>query len=269
MANDIQLLEEIRIITADVDNYNVGDVLIQAMDKRSCITDPLLRQLAEIPMFHLRSIAARAEYGWKLFADPTVLPKSLEDVEILQLFAIEAALHELCYACETLESTAATTWGGSTPTRFYLNSIYHYVSSMFLVDTSSPKQKDLPMGGTVIRAIHPMGLASILDPIKCVLDQPFGQGMTFGDAIVRLRHSYLVHGTFSPRNVEYLVAQTQMREPSQQMRFASMVWDLFLETILLRLRIVAMLTASNISVKDVVLRYLASVLRPETGNRAA
>lgn len=269
MNADIQLLEELETIRADAGSHNVGDAIIRAIEIRSRIADPLIHQLADVPMFHLRGLAVRADYGWQLFANPPTLPKVLEDVEVLQLFAIEAALHELGYALENVEVTAVATWGGSTPTRFYLNSIYHYVSSMFLVDTSSPKHKNMPMGGTVIRALHPIGLASLLEPIKRILGQPFGEGATFGDAILGFRHSFLVHGTFSPRNVEYLVAQTKMREPSQQMRFSAMVWDLFHETILLRLRIIAMLTASNISVVAVVQRYLVSVLKTEFRNKAA
>jgi hypothetical protein len=107
-----------------------------------------------------------------------------------------------------------------------------------------------------------MGLSNLLDPLRQVLEKPFGKDATFGDAILRLRHSYLVHGTFSPRNIEYLVAQTQMRDTSQQEHFAFLVWDLFHEVIVLRLKIIALVTESKISVEAAVLHYLTAVLKP-------
>jgi hypothetical protein len=260
MMSDRILLDELIALTGTANEDNLGDVFLDAISLSSRISDPFVHQIAEYPLSRLRSLAANAGFGWKLFASPPSLQRKLQNIEVLQLFAIERALHELCYACEMVEASSAKTWGGSTPTRFYLNSIYHYVSSLFLIDTSSPKQKGLPMGGTVVRALHPMGLARFLAPVQIVLNKPFGKDTSFGGAILRLRHSYLVHGNFSPRNIEYLVAQTEIREPAQKQKFVLLVWELFHEVIMLRLNLIGLLTDSDIQIEKVMLTYLESAL---------
>lgn len=185
--------------------------------------------------------------------------KPLSDIEILQLIGIERALHELCYAFEMVEISAEEGWGGSSRTRFYLNSIYHYVSSLFLIDTSRKSHRDLPMGGTIVRALHPLAIDRILTPVKAVLQMRFGTNISFGDAILRQRHSYLVHGTFSPGNVEYLVSETRMRDLTQQLLFRDYFWDLFYQIVLLRLRILAIFSNIQINLDDVIIRYLSTV----------
>jgi hypothetical protein len=252
-------LERIRTLVVSAGPQNVGDSLDEALRARAQLSDPLARMVAETMLAPLRGLAARADVGWRVFSANQQLPRPLDDVELLQLVSLERALHELCYACESVELAAATSWGGSSPTRFYLNSIYHYISSMFLVDTSSPRQKNLPSGGTAIRALHPMGLDSLLDPIAALLSEPLTSQISFGDTILRLRHSYLVHGDFSPRRIEYLIAQSEMRSPEQIERFASLIWDLFYQIILLRLRIIALFTHNALLIEPAMLRYLMSV----------
>lgn len=161
----------------------------------------------------------------------------------------------MCYCCERINEAANITWGGSSGVRFYMNSIYHYVSSMFLVDASKPSHKDLPMGGTLIRALHPIGLGYLLDPIKMVLEEPFGE-RTFGETNLHLRHIHLVHGDFSLGRIEHLIEQTQMRDPIQQERFASLIRDLFYELLRLDLILLAMMTAPNVDFLQIVARYL-------------
>jgi hypothetical protein len=258
MAIDYQkigkLAELIKISKPD----NLGDVFAQAVEIRYELDD-MSKSLAEIPLTELRKLASQAEIGWKLFLKPHLPTHLLSDIEILQLINVERALHELCYCCERIEETASLTWGGSSPTRFYFNSIYYYVSSMFLIDKSKKSHKKLSMGGTVIRAFNPAGLSSLLDPIDQVLKQPLAGDFTFGETILLLRHSHLVHGDFSPKRFEYLVAQTEMRDPKQQERLAASVWDLFYQLLLLDLRLIAVLTAIDVHVPELVIRYLESV----------
>jgi hypothetical protein len=253
------LLDQLIALIGSAEPDNVGDVFIAALVIRSRIVDPASRMLAETLLAPLRGAAARADIGWRLFSSAPVLPRPLSDVQILQLVSLERALHELCYACESVELSAASSWGGSTSTRFYLNSIYHYVSSMFLVDTSSPRQKSLPSGGTAIRALHTMGLDYLLNPMIDLLAQPLTSQISFGETILRLRHSYLVHGDFSPRRIEYLIAQSEMRNPEQIERFGALVWDLFYEIIILRLHILSLFTYHGINVEPALNRYLSSI----------
>ena len=138
------------------------------------------------------------------------------------------------------------------------DSIYYYVTSMFLVDKNKPTHKGLPMGGMVVRALHPMGLSILLTPIDGILNRPFGKENTLGDAIRKLRNSQLVHGDFSPGQLESLVADTEMRDPAQQERLAANIWDLFHEILLLDLRITAILTKLNPDIQAIIARYAAS-----------
>lgn len=260
MNGNLERLNELQALISVAESENLGDVLTEAFSVRSQISDPMARKVAETMLSQLRGMSARAEIGWRLFSEEQRIPRPLEDLEILQLLGLERALHELCYACESVELSSVTSWGGSTSTRFYLNSIYHYVSSMFLVDTSSPRQRGLPMGGTVIRVLHAIGVSDLLNPIASVLSQPMTSRVTFGDTILRLRHSYLVHGDFSLRRIEYLIARSEMRDPAQVERFNSLIWDLYYQLLLLRLRMVALFTHNDIQVEPAATRYLSSVM---------
>jgi hypothetical protein len=111
------------------------------------------------------------------------------------------------------------------------------------------------MGGTVIRALFPMGLAEILEPIRDILNQPLGE-TTFGQTILNLRHSDLVHGDFSPERVEYLIRQTQIRDPKQQEQFAHLIWLLFHRLVILHLKLMALIAASGKDIGAVTIRYL-------------
>lgn len=253
-----RLLELIKTSNPD----NLGDVFAQAIEIRTQLDD-VSKRFAEIPLTELRRLASQAEIGWKLFLNPQLPTHTLSDKEIIQLIGVERALHELCYCCERIEEASVITWGGSSPTRFYLNSIYHYVSSMFLVDRSKKTHKNLPMGGTVIRAFTPIGLSNLLKPIDKVLKEPLGKDINFGDAVLLLRHSHLVHGDFSPERFEYLVAQTEMRDRKQQQRLAALVWDLFYQLLLLDLRLVSLFTAINVNITEILIRYLVNTKKQQ------
>ncbi len=254
---DLARLNAIVSLLQNASSSPIGDTLVQANQNFEQIEDQIPRNLAEPAMRIIRSMAARAQPTDPLFRDPPKLPRPLTDVELLQLLGISGAVHELCYCCEMVQQASEITWGGSAPVRFYLNSIYHYTSSMFLVDTSKPTHKDLPMGGTVIRALHPMGLADLIKPVKEVLDEPFGN-ITFGQTILDFRHSHLVHGDFSPERIEYLVRDTHARNPMQMEEFARLVWKLFHRLMILNLQLLSLLAPSQGELGAAVIRYLSS-----------
>lgn len=233
----------------------IGDTLSAAIRFFEEIENPMARKVAEEAMRYLRKLASSAQLDTLLFNRPPSLPRELTDIEFIQLVRIEMAVHELCYCCEMVQNATDITSGGSTPTRFYLNGVYYYTSSLFLVDTSKPTHKDLPMGGTVIRALFPMGLAEILDPIKSILEEPFG-AYTFGQTILNLRHSDLVHGDFSPERVEYILSQTQFRDPKQQEQFAHLIWRLFHRLIILDLKLMSLIASTGKNFDAVMLHYL-------------
>jgi hypothetical protein len=255
---DLARLEQLGDLLEGSQGAPIGDVLAQAIEVFEAIEAPLHALVAEEAMRGFRTVASRATLGTIAFKDPPSLSNTITDLEYLQLMRVQWGVHELCYAFEMVETSAKFTSEGSTSTRFYLNSIYHYVSSLFLVDTSKPSHKGLPMGGTVIRSLHPLGISELLDPIKGVLEEPFGE-TTFGDAIVNLRHSDLVHGDFSPARVEYLVRQTSMRNPMQQERFARLMWRLFHRLIVLHLKLLALLSSSGKTPASAMIGYLRSL----------
>jgi len=258
MTIDYQQIIKLVELKKSSNSDNLGDVFAQAVEIRTHL-DEVSKIFAELPLTELRRLASHAEIGWKLFSKPCLPTHTLSDKDILKLLGVERALHELCYCCERIEEATVITWGGSSPTRFYLNSIYHYVSSMFLVDTSKETHKNLPMGGTVIRAFAPIGLSNLLEPIDKVLKQPLGKDICFGETILLLRHSHLVHGDFSPERFEYLVAKTEMRDPKQQEKLSDSVWDLFYQLLLLDLRLISVLTAIDVNITELAIRYLSIV----------
>jgi hypothetical protein len=214
---DLARLNAIIALLQSAPSSPIGDILLQANQLFEQIEDEVPRHLGEQAMRSIRALAARAQPTDSLFRDPPTLRRRLTDVELLQLLGISSAVYELCYCCERVQEVSEITWGGSAPVRFYLNSIYHYTSSMFLVDANKPSHKGLPMGGTVIRALHPMGSADLLEPVREVLNEPFGE-ITFGETMLNLRHSHLVHGDFSPERIEYLVRE---RMPVTQCRWSN------------------------------------------------
>jgi hypothetical protein len=211
-------------------------------------------------------MAARAQIGWPLFANPRLPATIPTDDQVLQLIGVEFALHELCYCCERLQEAADMTSGSSPPIRFYMNGVYYYVTSLFLVDETKPSHDGLPMGGTIIVPLHPLGLADMLTPVDAILDRPFGTQHTFGAAIRKLRNKHLVHGDFSPERFESLVADTNMRDRAQQERLAANVWDLFHQLLLLDLKIVAILTALNPNIPAILARYVTDHQQPKAEN---
>jgi len=255
---DQDKVDKISSLVISTNPANLGNIFEEAVRVRASIKDQIALQFSEIPLRRLREMASRALIGWPLFAKPIIPSRTLSDNEILQLIGLEFALHELGYCCDRLQEAADITWGGSTPTRFYLNGIYYYVTSLFLVDKKKPSHKGLPMGGTVVRVLHPMGLSDFLAPADAILGRQFGKENTLGDAIRILRNTHLVHGDFSPEQLESLVADTEMRDSAQQERLAANIWDLFHEVLLLDLRIAAILTRLNPDIPSIIARYAAS-----------
>jgi len=255
---DQDKVEHIGTLIARAEPSNIGDVFEEAVSTRKQIGNAFALRFAEVPLQVLRGIAARAKIGWPLFANPPRPSAALSDSQTLQLIGVEMALHELCYCCERLQESADITSGGSSSTRFYINGVYYYVTSLFLVDKTKPSHDGLPMGGTIVMALHPIGLAHLLAPIDAILNMSFGTALTFGDTIRKLRNVHLVHGDFSPEKFEFLVADSNMRDPAQQERLAATIWDLFYELLLLDLKVTGAITDLNPNIPAIISRYAAS-----------
>lgn len=244
----------------------IGDSLTAALDIYEQIETPAVRHLAEEGMLTFRAIASRVKSGDLLFRDPPKLARKLTDIEFLQLARIDVSVVELCYCCEMIQKATDDGWGGSPRVRFYLNGLYHYASSLFLVDTSKPTHKGLPMGGTVIRALHPIGLAGLLDPIKAVFNEHLGD-TTIGQTILNLRHSDLVHGDFSPERIEFLVNQSQIRDPKQHEWFAHLIWVFFHRLLIFHIKLLALIASDGKDITAVTIRYLEAAKAKQTTSK--
>jgi hypothetical protein len=252
---DSERLDKLLSLLHESASSPIGDTLQSAIKIFEELEDPIAIYLAEEAMRGIRSYASRAEFDSKLFSSPPSLPRDISDLEFIQLYRVGSSVHELCYCCEMVQDASAKTSGGSTPTLFYLNGIYNYISSLFLIDTSKPSHKNLPMGGKVILVFHPLEIAEILDSIKEILDEPFGE-ITFGEAVLKNRHSDLVHGDFSPKRVEYLISLTNMRDPKQRELFTHFIWRFFHRLIVLNLKISSLIASSGKNIGVVMLRYM-------------
>lgn len=257
--NDYEILLKIDLIQNQIDKNHLGDLLIACILEKNKIINPFNQKLAESKLAIIRGYAARADYGFKYFANSIRPVRDLHDDEIIQLATLGRAVHEICYGFERLEESANLSDGGSTPVRFYINSIYHYLSSMFLIDKSAVSHKKLGIGGSVIFVLEPIGLSDLIRPINDIFNSELAPGAKFGDLILKVRHSFLVHGKFSPNATEYIVQQTNLRDPKQQERNTALLWDVFYQLLVFRLRILDIFHEMRIDYDAVVLRYLNQI----------
>lgn len=231
---------------------NVGDVYMQALDVAAKISSSTSRQEAEYYISQIRSLARDAEIGWRLFASPPQPSHSPSDEEVIQTHTLIATLHSFCYGAERLDEASFFTGPASTPVRFYINSIYHYIAALYLLDKGN-----LPMGGTVFKVLQPMGLSSLLDPIRNVLDQPMEGDLSFGKTVKAIRNKFLVHGTFSPDDISTVVKKTQLHDMTQLLHLTQLIWDLFNHSFILKLKLIAILTSLGLDLEEFGKRVLA------------
>ena len=231
---------------------NVGDVYEEALDVVGSISDPISHHTAEQYVSQIRGLARQADIGWKLFDNATVASRTLANEEIIQIMAIASTLFTFCYGAERLDHASAVTGPDSTPVRFYINSLYHYIAALYLLDKGTDH-----IGGTVYKTLSPLGLSHLLDPIKTVLDQPMNE-ISFGETIRTIRNDFLVHGKFSPQDIEPVVGQTRLRDMTQVLRLADFIWELFNRSFILRLRLISLLTDLRVDPAQVIAKYLAT-----------
>ena len=143
--------------------------------------------------------------------------------------------------------------------RFYINSIYYYVYSLFLVDATKDSHKGLSMGGSAISALYPIGLDDLLKPINSVLVKSVSDKFNFGKVIQRRRNKRLVHGNFSIQEIENLAVETRLRDSDQQLKFRVLIWELFHRTLVFDLRLVSIFTFLNVDIEKVSRSYLSKI----------
>lgn len=251
MANHEILVQVILQLALSANPDNVGDIYIKALDKYGQISAAFRQQQAEYYIVQIRNLARNAEIGWRLFSSPPTPAHSLSEDEQVQLITLVATLHSFCYGAERLDEASFVTGPDSTPVRFYINSIYHYIAALYLLDRRSD-----PLGGMVYKALQPMGLDHLLDPVKSVLDEPMEGGYAFGETVRRIRNKFMVHGTFSPSDVGTVVKKTKLHDMTQLLRLTSLIWELFNRSFVLKLQIIAVLTAQGVDISRLMQAYM-------------
>lgn len=240
-------IHELIQIRDTLNRDNVGSAMSRAVVIKAAIADLDSLVISDRIMEKVRSFARGADIGWKIFEHPIMPTKTLSDVQVWQLISLAGTLMEVNYCFERIEEASDFTFENSAPVRFYVNGIFHYVSALFLLDYKDNKKKNLPHPGTVVKVLHPLGLTQLLDPIYQVLNRPFGKNLNYGKTILGNRNNQFVHGSFSPENIKDLVDDSDIFDNVQRERFIQNHWDLYDRLILLRLHLLAVLTALNVN----------------------
>ena len=215
---DDELLKEIYALEIAVNPDNVGDNYVQAVSLYGQIQNTSKQQQGEYYVAQIRSIARQAEIGWKIFSSPPAARRLLSEEEQLRLVTTIATLHAFCYGVERLDEASFVTGPESTPVRFYINSLYHYIAALYLLDKGGD-----PIGGMVYKTLSSMGLSGLLDPVKAVLDKPMEGGVSFSETIRQIRNDFLVHGSFSPDDIATIVKTTKLRDMTQLLRLTNYI----------------------------------------------
>jgi hypothetical protein len=240
-------LKELIAISNSMNRDTIGHRMTRAMALRCLILHPAMQIRADEIMERIRGFTRTADVGWKIFEEPIMPSISLTEVQIWQLMGIVGTLLEFNYCFERVEEASFFTFENSAPVRFYVNAIFHYLTALFLLDTTHNKKKNLPRPGTVIKALHPMGLSHLLEPVYQVFERPFGDELSYGETILSIRNKGFVHGSFSPENIQRQVRDSRIFDETQKIRFIQNHWDLFDRLILLRLQLISILTYANVN----------------------
>ena len=257
MATDNELVNEIYLLALSVTPNNVGDIYVRAVSLYDQIQSANNQQRGEYGVSQIRSSARQAEIGWKLFANPPTTSRSLSDNEYIRLVTISSTLHAFCYGVERLDEASVVTGPDSTPVRFYINSLYHYIAALYLLSKGRN-----PIGGMVYKALMPMGLSPLLNQISYVLCKPMEGGISFGEAVRKIRNNFLVHGSFSPEDISPIMETTRLRDITQRIRLTCLIWELFNQSFILKLKLLSFLTASRIDPIELVKRYISKTSAP-------
>jgi hypothetical protein len=247
---DTSYLSDLLKISSSLSKDNIGDAMIRASMIRSIIVDPFIKSNADQVLDRIRGFAREADIGWQIFEKATAPNITLDEVQVWQIIAIVGTLVELNYCFERIEEASIFTFENSAPVRFYINGIFHYLATLFLLDAKDNQKKGFSYPGTLVKALQPIGLDDLLKSIYLVLNRPFGEEMTYGETVLAVRNKGFVHGSFSPENIQKTVKDSHIFNEIQRIRFVQNHWDLFDQLVILRLKLISILTLSNISLDD-------------------
>lgn len=239
-------MRELRLLANALTPDNIGDSMRLALILHAAITSPKAKANADELLYRIKRYSINANVGWRIFKNPINVKEEITSLQIWQLIGVSGALTELSYCFDRIEEASLLTHSTSSPVRFYVNGIFHYVTALFLLDAKKNKKIKLPYPGTIIKVLHPMGLSDLLDQIYDVLNRPFGKEFNYGQTIRELRNSQFVHGSFSPANIGKLVKDSNIFDERQKSLLTTYHRDLYNRIVILRLQIIAILNAQHV-----------------------
>lgn len=251
-------LQNLAQLALNANQSNIGDSFTEAIKLRTTIGESNEVIEADFYMAILLKLARDAEIGWKVFASAPATSNPLSDFEATQLIGMLGTLHELMYCYERVNEASVITWSQSTPVRLYVNSIFHYVSALFLLDWKQNKTQGFPSPGTAIKALFPLGLENLLDPVYQILNSPFGT-TTFGETIRRVRNGQFVHGTFSYDDIKQIASETSIHDIGQKFIFNLYQFRLFEQIVIIKLKIISVLTAAEVDVDQLTRDFISQL----------
>lgn len=234
-------------ISRTLNKDNIGDSLDRAIAINSIIINPEAKMEANIILDRIRSFARGADMGWKVFQEPVKPDIKLTELQTLQIMAIAGTLLELNYSFERIEEASLFTFENSAPVRFYIYSVFQYITALFLLDKQGNTKQGFAYPGTVIKVLQPIELADLLHPVYKIFNRPFGKEKTYGETILAVRNKSFVHGNFSPENIKRVVKDSNIFNEEQKFRLINNHWDIFDRLIVLRLQLISILSYLNIN----------------------
>lgn len=257
MDKDIDLLGRIQKIIPTLSTDNVGDIYTRALDLLMQVTIEYNKLIGESYIAQIREFGRNAEIGWKLFDNPIKPSTQLDDEQQIQVLTIIVALHTFCYGVERLEEASIRTGPTSTPVRFYINSIYHYIADLYLLG----KDKD-PIGGIIYKTLDPIGLSALLNPVIEVIDRPLETGISFGETIKAISTDQFFHGTYWQEDICTILGTTECDGLRQTQKLNLLIWELFNRTFILKLHLMSVLTALGTKPNELIARYFSGAKLP-------
>lgn len=141
-----------------------------------------------------------------------------DDLDETAVFLVHP-LKQFLYGFETLIELDAA--DGSPAKAFFMNSIYNYIATFFLLDADRK-----PPGGSIYPALQRHGLTHLIDPVRLVLNQSLGR-TTFGEVIRVFRNEAFVHPDYRDSDLNRSYVDVDMLEPANQSRFQELLVNLY------------------------------------------
>lgn len=143
----------------------------------------------------------------------------LSEREQEQVGLILASLREFSYGFDQAMSIARFVNPVAPQSRFYVNSLYHYLAAYYLV-SGERKMRDVLKG---------LGCGDLLGSVEAILDTPLGDTV-FHRILATFRNKFLVHPSFTVDPIQDMHKQFDLRNKENADRFMGLIYRLCEQT---------------------------------------